>query len=275
MTGSQTSMTKEIVLANYRMDVRYDGQNYYGWQRHKDKPTIQGALENAVTKCFGLRTNVEGSGRTDRGTHALGQVATVRLPQNIDGDAVADLNNALDKTIEIINLQKVSDDFHARESAIGKCYRYEIWNHSVLPSQMEGKVWYVPEKLDVKAMQDACPFFVGMMDYASFAKVPNFKRATTVRTIHSFDLVQDGSLLYFSIIADGFLYKMVRNIIRAVVKVGEAKFSIEDLPRIIDAKNRKASPGTAPASGLYLDKVFYDQNSMDDAIEKNREGLKE
>jgi tRNA pseudouridine38-40 synthase len=270
MTDSQRSRAEKIVFANYRMDIRYNGQKYYGWQRHKNKPTIQGALENAVTECFGLRCNVEGSGRTDRGTHALGQVATIRLPENIQEDALVNLNNALDKTIEITRLQKVSADFHARESALGKCYRYKIWNHLNLPPKMEGKVWYIPEKLDVKSMQKACPFFVGMMDYASFAKVPNFKRAGTVRTVHALDLRQDESFLCFSIIADGFLYKMVRNIVRALVKVGEGKTQIEDLPHIIKAKNRKAAPGTAPASGLYLDSVFYDKNSMDAAIEKTQ-----
>ncbi|MCD6585689.1 MAG: tRNA pseudouridine(38-40) synthase TruA [Desulfobacteraceae bacterium] len=271
MTDSPLSETKKNGFANYRMDVRYDGQHYYGWQRHKDKPTVQGALEDAVTKCFGFRLKIEGSGRTDRGTHALGQVASIRLPEDIDEEAaVVSLNDALDKAIEVTNLQKVSDDFHARDSAVGKCYRYKIWNHVDLPPAMEGKVWYIPAKLDVEAMQNACPFFVGKMDYASFAKVPNFKRATTLRTVHSLDLRQDGFSLCFSIIADGFLYKMVRNIIRVLVKVGESKTSSEDLPRIIKAKNRQAAPGTAPASGLYLDAVFYDKNSLDAAIQKNR-----
>ncbi len=136
---------------------------------------------------------------------------------------------------------------------------------------MEGKVWYVPEKLDISSMRDACPFFIGIMDYASFSKVPNYKRATTVRAVHSLDLSQqDEFLLCFSIIADGFLYKMVRNIVRALVKVGEGRTEIKDISGIIDAKNRKAAPGTAPASGLYLDTVFYDKNIMDAAINKSQ-----
>jgi tRNA pseudouridine38-40 synthase len=262
---------KEIILANYRMDVRYDGQNYYGWQRHKDNPTIQGSLENAVTKCFGLRQNVEGSGRTDRGTHANEQVASIRLPMYIDEkETLLSLNSALEKNIEIINLKKTSDNFHARESAIGKRYIYKIWNNPKLPSKMDGKVWYVPEKLNVKAMQKACLHFTGTMDYASFAKVPNYKRATSVRTVHALNLTEKDSRLCFSIIADGFLYKMVRNIVRSLVKVGEGKIKIDDILRILEAKNRKAAPGTAPASGLYLDTVFYDKKSMDYAIKTNQ-----
>lgn len=270
MTDSQFSTEQKTAFNNYRMNIRYHGQNYYGWQRHKNKPTIQGALENAVTKCFGVRSNVEGSGRTDRGAHALGQVATIRLPKEInDEKALKDLNHALDKTIEITNLKKVSADFHARTSAIGKRYCYRIWNHFDLPHEMEGNVWYIPEKLNVGMMRDACPFFVGTMDYASFAKVPNYKRASTVKTVHSLGFEQDESLLSFSIIADGFLYKMVRNIVRALVKVGEGRTKIKNLPRIIEAKDRKAAPGTAPASGLYLDTVFYDKKSMDTAIKKD------
>ncbi len=273
MTNSTLSKVEEISFANYKMDIRYDGQNYYGWQRHKDHPTVQGALENAVTKCFGLRHNIEGSGRTDRGTHALGQVATIRLPKNIDViETLTTLNNVLEKTIEITNLQKVSNDFHARSSALGKRYNYKIWNNKDLPPEMEGKVWYIPEKLNVASMRAACPFFVGMIDFASFAKVPNYKRATSVRTVHSLALTQDESLLCFSILADGFLYKMVRNIVRALVKVGEGRTQIKEIPRIIEAKNRKAAPGTAPASGLYLDTVFYDKSHLDTAIKKNKKG---
>lgn len=258
------------------MDIRYNGQDYYGWQRHKNKPTIQGAVENAVTRCFDLRCNVEGSGRTDRGTHARGQVATIRLPEDIhEANALIKLNNALDDTIKITGFQKVSADFHARESAMGKRYCYKIWNHPKLPPGMEGKVWYIPGKLNVEAMGDACPFFTGTMDYASFAKVPNYKRITTVRTVHALDLAQNQSLLCFSIIADGFLYKMVRNIVRALVKVGEGRTRIQEIPRIIEAKNRKAAPGTAPSSGLYLDEVFYDKKTMDAAIKKNPEKSKE
>lgn len=267
MADPKPSDITEQACDNYRMDVQYDGQDYYGWQRHKDNPTIQGALENAVTECFELRHNVEGSGRTDRGTHAVGQVATVRLPKNIDEkETLERLNSYLKQTIRITEIQKVSKEFHARESAIGKQYNYKIWNHPDLPPDMDGKVWYIPEKLDFNAIQSVCSLFTGEMDYASFAKVPNYKRATSIRTVHAFDMAREGSLLNFSIIADGFLYKMVRNIIRAIVKVGEGRTKKNDLIKIIASKSRKAAPGTAPASGLYLDSVFYDQESLNAAI---------
>jgi tRNA pseudouridine38-40 synthase len=271
MSDSKVLITEDIALANYRVDICYDGRNYYGWQRPKDNPTNQGAIEAAVADCFGVRQNLEGSGRTDRGAHALGQVASIRLPKDLDEEeSMTALNRVLNDDIKITGLKQISDDFHARESAIGKQYLFKIWNNPELPPEMDGKVWYVPEKLNLNVMQKACSFFVGMLDYTSFAKVPNFKRATSVRTVYSMSIKQDGSMQTFSIIADGFLYKMVRNIVRAIVKVGEGRTPLKEIPRIIDAKNRKAAPGTAPASGLYLDSVFYDQKSLDAAVETNR-----
>lgn len=271
MNNSEDIIDPEQILVKYRMDIRYDGQNFYGWQRLKNKASIQGAIEQGITRVFGIRTNVEGAGRTDRGTHASGQVATLRLPEKINEEKVLlSLNEVLNQDIEILNLSRVSQDFHARESALGKRYCYKIWNHPDLPPERDGKVWYIPETLDVNAMKKSCAFFTGKIDFASFAKVPNYNRASTIRTVHSLSLKTEGPQLYFSIIADGFLYKMVRNIVRAIVKVGEGRTRIEELTGIIDAKNRQAAPGTAPASGLYLEEVFYQQSDLARAIEYNR-----
>jgi tRNA pseudouridine38-40 synthase len=202
----------------------------------------------------------------------LGQVATLQLPKDIDEkEAFLNFNKALPATIEITNLQQVESDFHARSSAIGKCYHYQIWNDLDMPEELQGKVWYIPEELDVERMIDACSLFVGTMDYASFAKVPNYNRSTTIKTIYSLVLRMDEPLLDFSIIGNSFLYKMVRNIIRAIVKVGERRTSLEELSHIIEARTRQASPGTAPASGLYLDSVFYDQASLNNAISEEKE----
>lgn len=270
---NKSPLLSDIPLSNYRMDLVYDGRGYYGWQRLKDKRTIQEALEATITGCFGIRSNVEGSGRTDRGTHATGQVATVQLPEELDiAQALTNLNERLGSGIEITNLQSVASDFHARDSAVAKRYVYKIWNNPGLPDELDGRVWFVPEKLDITAMKEACPYFVGTLDYGSFAKVPNFKRATTERTVHAFDLMtSDDTLLTFSIIADGFLYKMVRNLVRTVTKVGEGRIALREIPGIIAAKNRSAAPGTAPASGLYLDQVYYDREGLQEAVAQNHE----
>ena len=246
--------------ANYRFTVAYDGREFHGWQRHTGKPTIQGALEQAITQVFGVRSAVQGSGRTDRGAHALGQVASVRLPARPLAELEAltlALNAALPGAIEVRELAPVADDFHAREAALAKQYRYLMWTAKVLPPEREGRVWHVRTPLDPKAMAAACPAFVGEHDFASFATRPNFAQKSTTRTVSQCSLSWEGPELRFEIRADGFLYKMVRNIVRAVAKVGEGRLDPAELPRILAARDRKAAPGTAPASGLYLDRVFY------------------
>ena len=250
-------------LSNYRMTVSYDGRNYLGWQRHGDKPTVQYALEQAVEKLFSLRSAVRGSGRTDRGAHANGQVASVELPPGLRSDELkSQLNDVLDKTIRVLDVRNVPSEFHACDSAIGKCYRYVIWNDKNLPAKYDGRVWHVKSRLDVEAMINACSVFEGEHDFASFATRPNFKQKMTTRVVSRAVMSHDLPLITIDICANGFLYKMVRNIVRAIVKVGEGRYTRDDLCRILEAKDRKASPGTAPASGLYLEKVYYSQDEM-------------
>lgn len=248
---------------NYRLDLSYAGEPFYGWQRATDLPTVQGHIEQALTDCLNVHTAVAGSGRTDRGTHASGQVASVKLPADLDTARLQQqLNERLNPHIHIANIAPVPDHFHARESATGKRYGYRIWNHPDMPVEQKGKVWYVPGALNVEAMQAVLPYFVGKQDFSSFAKVPNYNRASAIREVRAFTLTPNAHELYFAIEADGFLYRMVRNIIRAVVKVGEGVYTPERIEQIIAAKTRQAAPGTAPASGLYLEQVFYEEKTV-------------
>ena len=249
------------------MTVSYDGRNYLGWQRHGDKPTVQHALEQAVEQLFTLRSAVRGSGRTDRGAHANGQVATVELPAGLQVDTLKEqLNEVLAETIRVEDVSHVPAEFNACDSAIGKRYRYVIWNSKKLPAEHAGLVWHVKSRLDVEAMINACSVFEGEHDFASFATRPNFKQKITTRVVSRAVMSHDLPVITFDICADGFLYKMVRNIVRAIVKVGEGRYTRDDLCRIFDAKDRKASPGTAPASGLYLEKVYYSKDEMTEDI---------
>lgn len=244
----------------YRLTLAYDGHNYFGWQRHGNQPTIQGTLEQAIEATFGVRTAVHGSGRTDRGAHAAGQVASIELPADIDTpSALAELNARLPQDIRIVDFASAPPGFHARTSATSKVYRYVIWNAPDCPKERVGRVWHIPGKLDVEAMRAACPIFLGEIDFASFAKKPNFKQATTVRHITQIALHHGAPLIEISMCADSFLYKMVRNIVRAIVKVGEGRTDVAQLEKIVAAKDRRAAPGTAPASGLYLDAVYFDE----------------
>lgn len=254
-------------LSNYKLTLAYDGRAFFGWQRHGDKPTVQFALEQAVTKAFGVRVAVQGSGRTDRGTHAHGQVASLSLPEDLPPALVQEtLNQLLPPEVRILDVRCAVKDFHACDSAIAKRYRYLIWNDRNLPEQHDGRVWHVKEPLDVQAMIDVCPVFIGEQDFASFATRTNFKQKSTRRTVFEAVLGNDLPMITFDICADGFLYKMVRNIVRAIVKVGEGRYTRENLYRILEARDRQAAPGTAPASGLYLEQVFYSQDELSDNV---------
>jgi tRNA pseudouridine38-40 synthase len=252
-------------MSSYRMTVSYDGQAYLGWQRHGSKPTVQYELEQAIERVFDVRVAVRGSGRTDRGAHANGQVASVELPVGFRPDEIRDnLNGALPADIRLVDVSSAAPGFHACDSAIAKRYRYVIWNKKNLPADREGRVWHVKSPLDVEAMVDACSVFVGQLDFASFATRSNFKQKSTTRNVTSALVSQQMPVITIDICADGFLYKMVRNIVRALVKVGEGRYSRDDLYRILDARDRQAAPGTAPASGLYLEQVYYSQSEIND-----------
>ncbi len=255
------------LLANYKITLAYDGRTFFGWQRHGDKPTVQSALEQAVTKAFDIRVAAQGSGRTDRGTHAHGQVASLQFPDGTQPELIKEkLNQILPKEVRIVDVRCAEADFHACDTAIAKHYRYLIWNDRKLPAERDGRVWHVKEPLDVQSMVDACSIFVGEHDFASFATKTNFKQKSTRRTIMMAALSHELPMITFDICADGFLYKMVRNIVRAIVKVGEGRYTREDLGRIIEAQDRQAAPGTAPASGLYLERVFYSRDELEKGI---------
>jgi len=242
----------------YRLTLRYDGRAYYGWQRHEGKPTVQGALEAAVEDVVGMRCVVHGSSRTDRGAHADGQVAHfaahLRSPPE---DLLRDLNAQLPSELEVLRCEEAPAGFHAQTDACAKTYRFEIWNAPVCPPERVGKVWHIPDRLDVDAMQAACSVLVGEHDFASFATKTNYHRKSTVRNLMQVDVAYEAPLIVLRFRADGFLYKMVRNLVRAVVKVGEGRSSRDRLAEILAARDRKSAPGTAPASGLYLESIEY------------------
>jgi tRNA pseudouridine38-40 synthase len=187
----------------------------------------------------------------------------VGLPAGLEADrALEALNTQLPGDIRILECAAAPPGFRARDDATSKTYRYVIWNAPECPEARVGRVWHIPSPLDIDAMRAACPAFLGQLDFASFATKPNFKQATTVRHLQHIELRAEAPLLEITMRADGFLYKMVRNIVRAIVKVGEGRTSLAQLNQIIAAKDRSAAPGTAPASGLYLEAVAYDDTPL-------------
>jgi len=242
----------------YAIVIEYDGRAYYGWQRLKDKPSVQGALERAVAQACSEQVRVTGAGRTDRGAHATGQVAGFQLAADPSPEALAAaLNDALPDAIRVHSARRVPVGFKPREAAVGKRYEYRIYDADPLPPELDLRVWKVRERLDVDAMRAALPALVGRHDFATFATPTRFGQKSTVRELRVAELTRDGPLLTLAFEADGFLYHMVRNLVRAVVKVGEGRLRPAQLADLLAACARQASPGSAPASGLYLVRVDY------------------
>lgn len=259
-TGPETGL--DPALQNTALLVSYDGRPFHGWQRLREHPTVQGTLEEAVAEVFGVDSVVAGSGRTDRGAHAVGQVGSTRLPKELaPADIVRQLNEYLqevtDGAIIIEDAASVPEEFHALHSCTGKTYRYALWLNGDLPPEYERRVWHVHGDLDLGAMAEAVPLFEGEHDFASFASKSNFDRKGTVRWLSQSSMFTEGPVIEMVFTGNGFLYKMVRNLVRAIVRIGEGRSNIDELSAILMAKDRRRAPGSAPASGLYLDEVYY------------------
>lgn len=238
--------------------VSYLGTPYSGWQRQIGKLTVQGELEKALEKLWGAPVSAQASGRTDTGVHAKGQPVSFRAPRLHNAVVLRRALNAnLPHTIRIVSARLVPAEFHARFDAKGKTYRYEILNAPVSDPFLIDRCWHLPRSLDIKAMRQAARLLVGKHDFASFTSNPGYERETTVRTVKKLSLTRSGNMLYFSITADGFLYRMVRNIVGGIVKVGQGKLTVAEFKAARDACSRSAAPASAPACGLYLMKVYY------------------
>ncbi len=242
-----------------RLLVAYDGGPFQGWQSQAHRDTVQDQLEAAFSAlCGGWRVAVHGSGRTDAGVHARGQVAhadvpgRARLPPARWRDA---LNAHLPPTIRVRRVRFAPPDFHARYSARGKIYRYLIWNAPVLSPFRSGRAWHVPAPLDMTRLQRTAGKLVGTHDFASFAANRGFPAESTVRTIHRIDLRQSGSLLTLDYAGNGFLYKMVRLLTGSLARCAQGRADEGWIDQLL-AREVKSS-FAAPAEGLYLLRVLY------------------
>jgi tRNA pseudouridine38-40 synthase len=246
-------------LINHRLLISYDGTNFAGWQIQANDDTIQSLIEKAVKTLWGERYHLYGSGRTDAGVHALGQVAHFQAPAKFQDfhELRRALNHNLPAQIRILQCKKVPESFHARFSCKGKEYLYRLYNHEVMSPFEHHRSFHQPMSLNLKAMQEASRHLLGSHDFSSFASNPGYARITMVRTMQSVECRRQGPLLTLRFRADGFLYRMVRNLTGALIKVGRGRVTPEEFKTILEAKKRSAAPQTAPAHGLYLYKVFY------------------
>jgi tRNA pseudouridine38-40 synthase len=242
-----------------KLIVAYDGAPFAGWQSQKHHNTIQDQLECAFRRIGGDDLRVHGAGRTDAGVHALAQCAHVDVP---DRRLTAErwrnaLNAVLPATIRILRCRYVSPDFHARFSAKGKTYRYRIWTGPVLPPLELNRVWYMPISLDVDLIRAAGKPVVGKHDFAAFAANRGKKEENTVRTISSLEIRKRGPDLTIEVTGDGFLYKMVRIIVGAMVRVAMGKMEVREIISGLESGESTNVHSVAPSCGLYLMKVWY------------------
>lgn len=246
------------MLARLKFIVAYDGGPFAGWQSQARGDTIQDRLEQAFQKVGGTKVRVHGAGRTDAGVHALAQCAHVDLPNRTLSKEVwaSALNAFLPATIRILRCSYVDPKFHARFSATGKIYRYRIWNTAVASPFETGRSWHVVRPLDFKAMSTATRQFVGRHDFARFTANRGSPPGDTVRMIRSARARHAGSLITIEFDGDGFLYKMARLMIGAIVRCGLGKSSARDIVDLLEL-GRAGQRLVAPAAGLFLVRVRY------------------
>lgn len=245
-------------MQNYKLTIQYDGTRYNGWQRQGNtENTIQGKLNETIGKYLKEDVDIAGSGRTDAGVHAYGQVASFHTGKYFDKEKfLADINSYLPKDIRITKVESVDERFHARLSAVSKTYEYVIDNGPVLDVFMRKFAYRTEQPLNVESMREAARLLTGTHDYISFCGNRHFKKSS-VRTITDIDVSKQGNKIILSFTGNGFLQNMVRILAGTLIEVGLGKRTANSMPDIIEAKNRNAAGMTAPAEGLYLKEVIY------------------
>ncbi len=254
--------SKDRKMRNLKMILSYDGAEFSGWQVQPDATTVQGTLASAIGRVTGEEVLPQGSGRTDAGVHALAQVMTFVTESSVPtGNFVKALNDILPASVRVLEVEEAPADFHARHSARAKTYRYRIYRESICPPFLARYVWHYPYRLEEAKMERAAALVVGEHDFTSFAAVdPERGRedaVSNVRTIFSSSWERRGEELLYTVRGSGFLHHMVRNLMGTFILVGKGTLQIDDVPRILAARNRSAAGATAPASGLYLVSVEY------------------
>ena len=265
-------------MKNYKMTIQYDGTRYQGWQRLKDTDkSIQGKIEDVLSKMVCHKVEIHGSGRTDAGVHAKGQVASFKIETDKTCGEIMDyLNSYLPEDIAVTKVCEADDRFHARLTKCRKTYLYRI-NNSNISNVFERKyVYNVPERLNIDEMKKAVSYLIGEHDFVGFSSLKKVKKST-VRTIYecrvesaecriSANATAESDGIYkgangevdIYITGDGFLYNMVRIIAGTLIEIGKGERKAEDILKVLEGKNREAAGFTAPAQGLTLYEVEYE-----------------
>lgn len=245
-------------LRNIKLTIEYDGKNFVGWQTQPGAESVQGEIEKALHEITGEEIEIFGSGRTDAGVHALGQVANFHTHSLIETDKFPYAINAkVKKSIVVKKAEEMPENFHARYHVKGKTYRYII-NNDEFPSALDRyREFHIPYPLDIAKMRQALSYFEGEHDFKGFMSSGGNKKKTTVRELTKCELVQKEGKIIIELTGNGFLYNMVRIICGTVVDVGLSKIPVEEIPAILKSKDRTKAGRTLPPHGLYLKEVMY------------------
>lgn len=256
---------------NIRLLIAFDGTAYYGWQRQKNAPTIQGTLEDKLSSLCNTPIKLHGAGRTDTGVHALSMVAHFHTSVGHQLSAFSrGLNSMLPHDIRILDAEEVAPDFHSRFSALGKTYRYDFFTGSLmLPTQRLYKAHF-PGDFDLSPVKACISHLIGTQNFASFegsgSRDPSLPGGRgSVRTIvdaHCTATTGPPDNYSFFITGDGFLRHMVRNIVGTLLLAGKGKINSEDFMAILNKHDRRAAGQTAPACGLFLEQIYYEESEM-------------
>ena len=241
------------------MILQYEGTRYQGWQKQDSTDnTIQGKLEALLTKMAGTTVEIQGSGRTDAGVHAYGQVANFKADTEKTPEEIFDyINQYLPEDIAVVELTEVHERFHSRLNATGKRYRYRVLNSSI-PHVFDRRYMYqVMDELDINAMKMAAEKLCGEHDFQAFTSAKKGKKST-VRRIDNIIIETIDDEIQFTFVGNGFLYHMVRIIMGTLLCVGKGEMTAESIPAILESKDRQQAGPLVPAKGLSLMEVFYD-----------------
>lgn len=250
-------------MATFKLVLEYDGSKFSGWQTQINARTVQGELQRVADELFGVEVDIQGSGRTDAGVHAIGQVAHLKVRGARRKPAAAqlqrELNDKLPSSIAVVELTDAAPNFHARHDAVSRAYFYQISTRKTALSKRF--VWWIKEPLDIGKMQTAAALIAGRHDFVAFrAPDPSRPDESTIVMVESAEVALDDNLIVFRIEGSHFLWKMVRRLAGTLAKVGLGEVSVEQFASLLEGRKDPkldVAAWTAPASGLFLESVRY------------------
>ena len=245
-------------MRRFFITIEYDGTDLVGWQRQNNGPSVQAYIEEAALALTGRETLVQGSGRTDAGVHATGQVAHLDVADKFDERTMMMGLNAKLATdqVRIISARLVADDMHARFSATHRAYLYRILNRPAQPALSRHFTWHIPKDLDIKAMQKGANHLIGKHDFTSF-RATACQAKSPIRTLDNLHVKNEGDEVHIIAEAPSFLHHQIRNITGTLAQVGLGKWQADDVKIALEARDRAAAGQTAPPQGLYLTKIDF------------------